>query len=287
MSMSTKVATIDFHITSECSQACPYCWGSVGFESPVDTSTALRIISKVREIGVRRIVLTGGDPLRRPDTGDLMHHARSIGLEVALSTTGDALSPQLLAEVAADVDLVSLPLDDSTETLNARTKRPGHFAAIMNTLEWLRAYPSIDIKLCTPVTKANLTDVPNVVKIAEDYAQTTQARVFYNVFQVYPRALFPVNWESLLVTEEEFATLERQLADRKFIKINFLDHQTLDRLYVMIFPDGSLVVPSGPDYMRLGPFLEIEDLDEALTASQFDSAKHLRHSQGWERLDKS
>ena len=55
----------------------------------------------------------------------------------------------------------------------------------------------------------------------------------------------------------------------------------------MIFPDGSLVVPSGPDYMRLGPFLEIEDLDEALTASQFDSAKHLRHSQGWERLDKS
>jgi MoaA/NifB/PqqE/SkfB family radical SAM enzyme len=284
--MSNKVATIDFHITSECSQACPYCWGSVGFENQVDTRTALRIISRVKEIGVRRLVFTGGDPLRRPDAGDLMHHAHLIGLEVALSTTGDALTPQLLADLAMDIDLISLPLDGSTEELNALTKRRGHFAAIMNALDWLRSYPSIDIKLCTPVTRTNLSDVTNIVQLVEDYARTTQARVFYNVFQVYPRALFPVNWESLLVTAEEFAALKRRHADRKLIRINFLDHETLDKLYVMIFPDGSLVVPSGSEYMHLGLFLEIEDLDEALIASKFDSGKHLRHSYGWEKLDK-
>ena len=49
----------------------------------------------------------------------------------------------------------------------------------------------------------------------------------------------------------------------------------------MIFPDGSLVVPSGPDYLTFGPFLQVEDLDTVLDASQFDAPKHLRHSRGW------
>jgi sulfatase maturation enzyme AslB (radical SAM superfamily) len=45
--MSVQVVTIDFHVTSECNQECPYCWGPQGFEHPVDTDTAIRIINRV------------------------------------------------------------------------------------------------------------------------------------------------------------------------------------------------------------------------------------------------
>ncbi len=41
--MSAKVATIDFHVTSECSQECPYCWGPQDFENPADTDIGLEI----------------------------------------------------------------------------------------------------------------------------------------------------------------------------------------------------------------------------------------------------
>jgi MoaA/NifB/PqqE/SkfB family radical SAM enzyme len=78
-----KVATIDFHVTSECSQECPYCWGPQDFENPVDTDTALKIVSKVKEVGASRIVFTGGDPLKRPDIVCLIRHAKGTGLEVA------------------------------------------------------------------------------------------------------------------------------------------------------------------------------------------------------------
>lgn len=282
--MSKQVATIDFHVTSECNQSCPYCWGPQDFDNPVDTERALRIIDRVKQVGVTRIVFTGGDPLKRADTGVLIRHAKDIGLEVALSTTGDELTEVFLATYGPHLDLISLPLDGPTEAVNACTKEPGHFAAVMRALEMLRRHPAIDVKLCTPVTRHNLEAVPAIVQLAEDYAQTTDARVFYNIFQAFPRAMFAVAWDTLLVTDEEFADLKRRLECRRTIRVNFLSHETLDRLYVMIFPDGNLTVPCGSDFLTLGPFLEIDDLDAALQTSRFDSAKHLRHSKGWSKV---
>jgi MoaA/NifB/PqqE/SkfB family radical SAM enzyme len=278
-----QVATIDFHVTAECSQECPYCWGPQGFEEPVDTNTALAIIRRIRTVGARRIVFTGGDPLQRPDVGELIHGARAVGLEVALSTTGDRLDSEFLEANAGCLDLVSLPLDGSTEEVSCRTKEPGHYAAVMGALELLRAYPAIDVKVCTPVTRHNLADVPYILRLVEMYAETTAARVFYNVFQAFPRTMQEVEWEDLLVSAEEFAALRRELAKRRRVRVNWLDHETLDRLYVMVFPDGSLVVPQGTEYRSYGPFLDIVDLDDVLARSAFDSARHLAHSRGWSK----
>jgi len=281
--MSAKVATIDFHVTSECSQECPYCWGPQDFEDPLDTGNALRVISKVKEVGAGRIVFTGGDPLKRVDVALLVHHAKSIGLEVALSTTGDQLDKTFLKRAASYIDLISLPLDGSNEKVNSRTKEEGHFAAVIRALDWLRENPQIDIKVCTPVTRHNLEDVPNILRLVGDYAQTTPARVFYNIFQAFPRAMGEVDWDELLVSDEQFAALERELLGQGSVRVNFLDHTTLDRLYVMIFPDGSLTVPRGREFFSYGQFLEIQDLDAVLERARFDSAKHLQHSRGWSK----
>jgi MoaA/NifB/PqqE/SkfB family radical SAM enzyme len=278
-----SVSTIDFHITAQCSQACPYCWGPRRFRNPVDTETAQRIIDRIKGLGARRIVFTGGDPLQRPDAPELIRYAKESGLETALSTTGDFVTPEILECVFPYLDLISLPLDGSTEEINSKTKHPGHFSAIMKSLDWLRSYPGIDVKVCTPVTRHNLSDVPAIAQLVEEYSHTTQARVFYNVFQAFPRAMFSVKWEKLLVSDEEFAALERQIDEQKNIRINFLSHDTLDKLYVMVFPDGSITIPKGADYLGYGPFLEVRDFQQVLNASQFDSAKHLRHSRGWSK----
>jgi pyruvate-formate lyase-activating enzyme len=224
------VATIDFHITTRCSQACPYCWGPRRFRKAVDTGTARLIITRIKQVGARRIVLTGGDPLHRADAVDLIRYAREIGLETALSTTGDRLTPEILSKISPSLDLISLPLDGPSEETNARTKHAGHFSAIMRALDWLRDYPALDVKICTPVTCHNLADIPAIARLVDDYSHTTRARVFYNVFQAFPRAMFPVEWEALLVSDEEFGSLKDKIGDRINIRISFLDHETLDVL---------------------------------------------------------
>jgi len=275
------VSTIDFHITAKCKQACPYCWGPRRFRNAVDTETAQNILARIKALGVKRVVFTGGDPLFRADAPDLVRYAKEIGLETALSTTGDFVSPEILEYVSPYLDLISLPLDGSTEEINSKTKHPGHYSAIMHSLEWLRSHQNIDVKVCTPVTRHNLSDVPAIAGLVEEYSNTTQARVFYNVFQAFPRAMFSVKWDKLIVSDEEFSELKNRVGAGKRIRINFLDHKTLDKLYVMVFPDGSMTIPKGREYLNFGPFLDVKDFDQVLSSSQFDSAKHLRHSRKW------
>jgi MoaA/NifB/PqqE/SkfB family radical SAM enzyme len=281
--LSGIVSTIDFHVTCECNQECPYCWGPQDIEHPVDTETALAIIDKIANLGAKRIVFTGGDPLKRQDIATLIEHAKSIELEVAVSTTGDELTPAFLDRIASSVDLISIPLDGPSGAVNENTKKEGHFTAVMRALAWLRDHPSIDVKLCSPVTKHNLKYVPAIAHLVSHYASTTKARVFFNVFQAFPRAMGEVNWDELLVTDEEFRGLKSRVEQGNLKAVNFLDHETLDKLYLMVFPDGSLVVPRGSEFPSYGQFLDIDDFDVVLKDSSFDSSKHLRHSKGWQK----
>ncbi len=280
-----RVATIDFHVTSECNQECPYCWGPQGFEHAVDTATARAILRKIAEVGARRVVFTGGDPLLRPDIGPLIRYAKEwVGLEVALSTTGDELSREFLEQVHPFLDLISLPLDGASEEVSSRTKNEGHLQAILQDLEVLADFPDIDVKVATPVTRHNLQEVPAIVRLLDEHAARMPNRFFYNVFQAFPRSMQEVRWEELVVGDDEFQALRIWVEGTAHaFPINWLSHQTLDRLYVMILPDGTLAVPSGSRYVTFGPFLEVSDLEAVLEHGDFDLPKHLQHARGWSK----
>jgi MoaA/NifB/PqqE/SkfB family radical SAM enzyme len=278
----TGVATFDFHVTSECSQECAYCWGPQGVPE-VDTETAIAIIDKIAAGGSRRIVFTGGDPLKRADIATLIHNAARCGLEVAVSTTGDLLTEEFFVECGGDIDLISLPLDGASEQISALTKKLGHFDAVMEALRMLEGFPGIDVKVATPVTRYNIEDVPRIVALLDEKAQALPGRLFYNVFQAFPRSMgSEVVWSDLLVSNDDFARLEGTVAEMPHdFRINWLSHTTLDKLYVMVFPDGSLTVPVGGEFRSYGPFLDIDDLDALLSRTEFDAPKHLRHAEGW------
>ncbi len=204
---------------------------------------------------------------------------------MALSTTGDELTSQFLVDYGASIDLISLPLDGASEEVSRRTKKEGHFTAVMAALDLLAAHPAIDIKVATPVTRHNLEDVPNIVRLLDQRARSMPNRLFYNVFQAFPRSMATgVDWDALVVSGTEFRALRHGIeATPHPFTINWLDHETLDKLYVMVFPDGSLTIPSGESFAFYGNFLDIEDLDEFLRSTDFDAPKHLRHARGWRR----
>ncbi len=278
------IATIDFHVTCRCNMECDYCWGPQDVDPEIDQSTAAAIVRKIADVGARRIVFTGGDPLQRADIGMLIRLARERGLEVALSTTGDELTAGFLRAYGRWIDLISLPIDGSCEAVSSRTKKPGHFSAIMHDLDLLCAHPEIDVKLATPVTRHNMHNLPEIISLLKGRFAAMPNRFFYNVFQTFPRSVSPQEWDDLVVSDAEFLQLKALIErDPPPFPVNWLDHVTLDRLYVMIFPDGHLTIPSGPDYADFGPFLDIVDLEHTLGESDFDREKHLSHAQGWSR----
>jgi MoaA/NifB/PqqE/SkfB family radical SAM enzyme len=280
---SSSIATIDFHVTSRCSQECPYCWGPLNVKE-VKRREALSIIEKVHRHGIRRIVFTGGDPLQRRDLGKLVKHAKLLGLEVAVSTTGDRLTKRFLRRYGRFIDLVSIPIDGSNEEINSLTKERGHFSAVMKSLRLLEKYPEIDVKICTALTRLNAHDLRRMLHLVWSWARTAPNRVFYNIFNTYPRAMKEVDWDVYLLTDDEFEALKEHAEEVPGLSVNFLNRRTLDALYVLIFPDGDLYLPIGPEYVKLGRFLDIDDLDQAVASAGFDAEKHLLHSKGWSKI---
>ena len=276
------IATIDYHVTSECTQECPYCWGPQITENVCDTAAAAAIVRKISSTGAKRIVFTGGDPSMREDIGVLVRLAKQEGLEVALSATGDRLTYGFLRGYGKWIDLISIPIDGSTEEVSAKTKEAGHLSAVLAAFDILKQFPEIDVKAATPVTRHNLHDVPAIIALLERVASKLKNRFFYNLFQTFPRSMTSREWDELVVSDEEFGALRDKIdVDSVSFTINWLTHETLDRLYVMVFPDGTLTVPSGGEYRSYGPFLDVRDLDALLLETEFDAEKHLRHARGW------
>src|SRR5688572_27453495 len=84
-----------WEVTRACALACLHCRAdAIARRSPdeLTTAEAKRLIDEVRSFGSPPplFVLTGGDPMRRPDLAEIVGYATSAGLIVALTPSGTA-----------------------------------------------------------------------------------------------------------------------------------------------------------------------------------------------------
>jgi MoaA/NifB/PqqE/SkfB family radical SAM enzyme len=83
-----------WEVTRACALACVHCRAdAIARRDPRELTTdeGRRLIDQVRAITPRPLfVLTGGDPMRRPDLADLVRYASDAGLTVALTPSGTA-----------------------------------------------------------------------------------------------------------------------------------------------------------------------------------------------------
>jgi radical SAM protein len=132
-----------WEVTRACALACLHCRAdAIARRDPRELSTAeaLRLIDDVRAFGdpPPLFVLTGGDPMRRPDLPELIRHARSVGLTVALTPSGTAAATRSrLAELKdAGLQRLAVSLDGPTaESHDAFRGVRGSFKWTMRIIE--------------------------------------------------------------------------------------------------------------------------------------------------------
>lgn len=76
-----------WEVTQACDLACVHCRASAQPDrNPFELSTAegKKLIDEISALKVPVFVLTGGDPLKRPDLFELIEYARSVGVRVSL-----------------------------------------------------------------------------------------------------------------------------------------------------------------------------------------------------------
>ncbi len=153
--------TIDYlriSVTDRCNLRCTYCMPPNGVKWISHTDILsyeeiLHLVSLFAEIGVKRIRLTGGEPLVRRGLPDLVRGLRTVpGISSVMATTnGTLLAGQLPALLDAGLNGVNLSLDTLDRAQFAAITRRDALPAALEGLEAALAAPGLTVKLnCVP-----------------------------------------------------------------------------------------------------------------------------------------
>jgi radical SAM protein len=136
---------VAWEVTNACLLACRHCRASAmphPLPGELSTEEGLRLIEEVATYTPKPLLLlTGGDPLARPDLFLLIARARELGLKVGLTP---AATPLLTREMVfrlkeAGVTRLALSLDGaSPETHDAFRGERGTFQRTLEALDWAR-----------------------------------------------------------------------------------------------------------------------------------------------------
>jgi AdoMet-dependent heme synthase len=149
--------------TRSCDLACRHCRAeAVTTRHPLELTTdeAKRMMDDVRRFGRPLFVLTGGDPLKRPDVVELVEYGTSIGLRMAMTPSGTPLMTEAVLRDLhrAGLSRLAISLDGSTKQIHDT------FRGVDGSYDWtirmLRTARDIGLttQVNTTVSRHNLDD---------------------------------------------------------------------------------------------------------------------------------
>ena len=129
------VTHLRMSLTQKCNLACTYCHHE-GERNPgpeMSGACACDILAAFARHGVRKLKLTGGEPLLREDIADVIRYAKDAGFtEVSLTTNGTLLEGCAGTLKKAGLDRLNIGCDSLSSSLlakNSRTVLPALAAA--------------------------------------------------------------------------------------------------------------------------------------------------------------
>ncbi len=177
--------TVAWEITRACAFACLHCRAEAQPKRDpreLDTEEAMGVIDQIREVGDPILVVTGGDPLTRPDVYDLLAYAVSTGLRTSLTPTATALANRRnLARVKeAGVRRVAISLDGANAELHDRFRGfAGSFTRTMHIVEEVRE-AGLSLQINTTVSRHNVDTIDAIAEIVAG-TDAVQWSVFFLV----------------------------------------------------------------------------------------------------------
>jgi radical SAM protein with 4Fe4S-binding SPASM domain len=108
-----------WNITRACNLRCVHCYASASpgpAEGELTLDEGMALLDDIHEFGVPAVLISGGEPLARPDVFELLAHAQSIGLPTTLSTNGTLIDDNV-ADRLRDLGLryVGISIDGKPE----------------------------------------------------------------------------------------------------------------------------------------------------------------------------
>lgn len=169
---SERPYIVIWEVTQACDLACVHCRASAQAQrNPFELSSdeGKRLIDQIAEMQVPVFVLTGGDPLKRPDLFELIGHAKQVGVRISLTPSATPLLTRDVVHSLKQSGLARLAvsLDGShREVHDAFRGMSGSFDRTMEAIEWANE-AGLPAQINTTFSRRNADDFDNIAQLVE------------------------------------------------------------------------------------------------------------------------
>ena len=169
----SKPRIIAFEVTNRCRFNCLHCRANAvtaGADDELTTGQCKKILGSVAKFckGTRPIIiLTGGEPMERPDIYDLIRHGKKLRMRMVMATCGYMIDDGSIAELKkAGVLALSFSIDGSSAETHDRFRGTvGAFDAAVRAAEVARR-AGMRFQINTTISKINIDEIAGIVELA-------------------------------------------------------------------------------------------------------------------------
>ena len=161
-----------WNIIRRCNLQCKHCYSTsldIDFNDELKTQQIKDTIDDLKVAQVPVLILSGGEPLLRPDIYEITAYAKSKGFYVALSTNGTLIDESNIEKIkAADYQYVGINIDCLEDFHDEFKRQKGCFKTSMHAIKLCKeAGIKVGMRLC--LTKDNFKDLPAMLNLMEEY----------------------------------------------------------------------------------------------------------------------
>ena len=172
---SKKPIFVCWETTKSCLLSCRHCRASAirgSLPGELDHAAGVRLIDQLLEFGdpYPALLLTGGDPLMRPDVFDLIRHATHRGIYTAVAASVTPLLNREKLEVMRElgVEIISVSLDGASAEVHDRIRDiPGTWLATLQAIEMAKSC-GMRLQVNTTVMRSNLRHLADIFHLARE-----------------------------------------------------------------------------------------------------------------------
>jgi radical SAM protein with 4Fe4S-binding SPASM domain len=176
---------IAWEVTRSCNLNCVHCRAAANcgpYPGELSTKKCFQLIDEIAAISSPVIILTGGEPLLRPDIFDIAAYGTNKGLRVVMATNGTLVNPAVVKKmIESGIKRVSISIDGKdAQNHDAFRQEKGAFAGAMAGITALKD-AGMEFQINTTITTANLNQIKDILELAKNLDATA-----HHIFLLVP-----------------------------------------------------------------------------------------------------
>jgi len=160
-----------WNLVRRCNLACKHCYATSAdheFSGELDQNEVFQVMDDLKRFRVPVLILSGGEPLMRPDIFEISACAKAMGFYVGLSSNGTLISEENIDAIAAiGYDYVGISLDGMHKVHDRFRRRQGAFERALHGIRLCRD-AGIKVGLRFTLTQDNADELPSLLALMDD-----------------------------------------------------------------------------------------------------------------------